>query len=110
MVQISVKWSGQKYPVDVDAAQTGLVLKTQLFSLTGVAPDRQKIMVKGGMLKDETPLASLGLKDGQQLMMMGTAGELPKAPEKPVVFMEDMTDAQIAQAVRPAKLGSAMPA
>lgn len=29
-------------------------------------------------------------------MMMGTAGELPKAPEKPTKFLEDMTDTQIA--------------
>ena len=31
--------------------------------------------------------------------MMGTAGELPKAPEKPIVFMEDLTDAEISKAV-----------
>eukprot|EP00842_Homolaphlyctis_polyrhiza_P003139 jgi/Hompol1/3826/HPOL_003366-RA len=99
-LNISVKWNGTKYDVQTDTTQPGLVLKTQLFSLTGVAPDRQKIMVKGGMLKDDTLLSSLGLKEGQQLMMMGTVGELPKAPEKPVQFMEDMTDAQIAQALK----------
>ena len=32
-------------------------------------------------------------------MMMGTAGELPKAPEKPTQFIEDMTDAERAEAV-----------
>ena len=32
-------------------------------------------------------------------MMMGTAGELPKPPEKPTQFLEDMTDAQVAEAV-----------
>ena len=31
---------------------------------------------------------------------MGTAGELPKAPEKPTQFIEDMTDAERAEAVR----------
>lgn len=30
-------------------------------------------------------------------MMLGTAGELPKAPETPTKFLEDMTDNQIAQ-------------
>jgi ubiquitin carboxyl-terminal hydrolase 14 len=34
-------------------------------------------------------------------MMMGTAGELPKPPPKPVVFLEDMSDKQLAQAVSP---------
>lgn len=32
-------------------------------------------------------------------MMMGTAGELPKAPPKPVQFLEDMTDAEVMTAV-----------
>jgi ubiquitin carboxyl-terminal hydrolase 14 len=32
-------------------------------------------------------------------MMMGTAGELPKPPPKPVQFLEDMTDAEVAEAV-----------
>jgi hypothetical protein len=32
-------------------------------------------------------------------MMMGTAGELPKAPPKPVQFLEDMTDAEVMNAV-----------
>jgi hypothetical protein len=30
---------------------------------------------------------------------MGTPGDLPQAPPKPVVFMEDLTDTQLAQAV-----------
>ena len=49
----------------------------QLFSLTGVPPERQKILVKGGMLKDESDWSKLKVKDGQRLMMMGTAGPLP---------------------------------
>lgn len=32
--------------------------------------------------------------------MMGTAGELPKAPEKKTLFMEDMTEATLNKAVR----------
>ncbi|KAJ2828076.1 deubiquitinating enzyme [Coemansia furcata] len=71
----------------------------QLYSLTGVEPDRQKILVKGGQLKDDTQMSALGLVEGQILMMMGTAGELPKAPLQPVKFMEDMTDTEMAQAL-----------
>ncbi|KAJ8328683.1 deubiquitinating enzyme [Batrachochytrium dendrobatidis] len=99
-LNISVKWNGKKYPIEVDLLQSGIVFKMQLFSLTGVAPERQKIMVKGGMLKDDVILNTLGLKEGQQLMMMGTAGELPKAPEKTTVFVEDMSDTQLAQALK----------
>ncbi|KAH6575861.1 hypothetical protein BASA60_004800 [Batrachochytrium salamandrivorans] len=92
---ITVKWNGTKYPVEADLSQPGLVFKMQLFSLTGVAPERQKIMVKGGMLNDDVILESLGLKE-----MMGTVGELPKPPEKSTQFVEDMSDSQLAQAMK----------
>lgn len=32
-------------------------------------------------------------------MMMGSAGEIPQAPEKKTVFVEDMTESQLASAV-----------
>jgi ubiquitin carboxyl-terminal hydrolase 14 len=63
MVQIVIKWSNQKFPIDIDDSTTAILLKSQIFSLTGVSPERQKIMVKGGMLKNETDLKTLGLKD-----------------------------------------------
>ncbi|KAJ3360250.1 Ubiquitin carboxyl-terminal hydrolase 14 [Kappamyces sp. JEL0680] len=76
------------------------MLKTLVFSLTGVAPDRQKIMVKGGVLKDDTDLSKLALKENQQLMMMGTVGELLKEPAERAVFVEDMSDAEISKALK----------
>ncbi|KAJ3192927.1 Ubiquitin carboxyl-terminal hydrolase 14 [Irineochytrium annulatum] len=82
-VKVQVKWSGKKFDIDLDPAQPGLVFKTQLYTLTGVEPDRQKILIKGGTLK-----------------MMGTAGELPKAPETAVKFVEDMTETQLAKALK----------
>lgn len=33
------------------------------------------------------------------MQVIGAAGPLPQAPPKPIVFMEDMTDAELAQAV-----------
>lgn len=74
------------------------MFKTQLFTLSGVPPDRQKIMVKGGLLKDDewgkqTP------KEGQVLMMMGTADAMPVDPPKTVtVFVEDLSDVDRAKA------------
>ncbi|KAJ3163105.1 deubiquitinating enzyme [Geranomyces michiganensis] len=99
-INVVIKWSGNKYDVEVDPTQPGVVLKMQLFSLTGVAPERQKIMVKGGVLKDDADISKLGWKEGQQLMMMGSAGELPVAPQQKAVFVEDLTDAEINQALR----------
>ncbi|KAK9834879.1 hypothetical protein WJX81_005740 [Elliptochloris bilobata] len=92
MVKVAVKWTKETYNVEVDPAEPGLVFKHQLFSLTGVPPERQKIMVKGGMLKDEADMAKLGLKEGQKLMMMGSADKLPEAPAKAQVFLEDLPE------------------
>ncbi|PIA16187.1 cysteine proteinase [Coemansia reversa NRRL 1564] len=100
MVKVQVKWQGKKYEVDVDTTQPGEEFKIQLYSLTGVAPDRQKVLIKGGQVKDDTDMAKLGLKENQILMMMGTVGELPKPPSQPVKFVEDMSENEVAQALQ----------
>lgn len=96
-----VKHQGKKYEVEVDPSSTGEDFKLQLFSLTNVEPDRQKIIVKGGQLKDDADMSKLGLKAGQNLMMMGTpggGGDLVR-PKDAVKFVEDMTEAEQAQQV-----------
>ena len=54
-----------------------------LTAAAGVAPERQKVMVKGGMLKDDQEWAKAGIKPGAKLMMMGTADAVPQAPHRP---------------------------
>jgi hypothetical protein len=44
--QVTVKWGKQSHEVEVDPAETPAVFKGQLFCLTGVPPERQKIMVR----------------------------------------------------------------
>jgi len=84
--------------VTVDTTSPGEMLKIMLFSLTNVEPERQKILVKGGQLKDDTDMSKLGLKPGQSVMMMGTpSGKVIHAPKEKMKFVEDMTDAQLAQ-------------
>ncbi|KAF8848661.1 cysteine proteinase [Acephala macrosclerotiorum] len=100
-IPVIIKHSGKKYDVEIDPTSTGEVLKYQLYSLTGVEPDRQKILVKGGQLKDDTELSKIGAKPGQTFMMMGTpsgANELQR-PKEAVKFVEDMTEAEAAQQV-----------
>ena len=46
-VPVIVKWNKQQFDVDLDLAGGVLQFKTQLFSLTGVPVDRQKLMAKG---------------------------------------------------------------
>lgn len=49
---MSVKWQKEMLKdVEIDTTQPPYVFKCQLFDLTGVPPERQKIMVKGGLLK-----------------------------------------------------------
>ncbi|KAK3169061.1 hypothetical protein OEA41_005509 [Lepraria neglecta] len=99
-IQVFVKHQGKKHEVELDHTSTGETFKYQLYSLTGVEPDRQKILVKGGQLKDDTELSKLGAKPGQTFIMMGTPAEGTPALERPkgkMKFMEDMTDAEIAQ-------------
>jgi ubiquitin carboxyl-terminal hydrolase 14 len=99
---VIVKHQGKKYDVELDPTSLGEVFKFQLYSLTGVEPDRQKILVKGGQLKDDTDLSKLGAKPGQTFMMMGTpsggGGELQR-PKEAVKFVEDMTEAEAAKQV-----------
>ncbi|ORY67467.1 ubiquitin carboxyl-terminal hydrolase [Pseudomassariella vexata] len=100
-VPIVVKHSGKKYDVEVDTESTGEIFKYQLYSLTGVEPDRQKVLMKGGPLKDDADMSKFGLKSGQTIMMMGTPGGDGAAalarPTEKIKFVEDMTEAEAAQ-------------
>lgn len=96
-----VKHQGKKFDLELDPEATGETFKYQLYSLTNVEPERQKILIKGGQLKDDTPLSSLNAKKGQTFMMMGTpsadAAALLERPKEKIRFLEDMTEAEAAQ-------------
>lgn len=71
-INVTVKWSGKKFENMelgklslsqnekervilicswIDTDESAELFKTQIYSQTGVPPERQKIMVKGGILK-----------------------------------------------------------
>ncbi|KAK6348768.1 deubiquitinating enzyme [Orbilia blumenaviensis] len=97
-IPVIVRHGGKKYDLELDTSLPGEVFKMQLYSLTGVEPERQKVLIKGGQLKDDTDLQSLNLKPGHAFMMMGTplGGGLAKAPE-PIKFLEDMDEKDLAK-------------
>jgi ubiquitin carboxyl-terminal hydrolase 14 len=100
MCAVTVKHQGKKHEVEVDPSSNGETFKYQLFSITGVEPERQKIIVKGGQLKDDADMSKLGLKPGQALMMMGTPSgdaHVIEKPKQPIKFLEDMDEAEAAQ-------------
>ncbi|KAL4237112.1 Ubiquitin carboxyl-terminal hydrolase 14 [Mactra antiquata] len=97
--KVNVKWGKEKFTdVECNTDELPEVFKAQLFALSGVQPDRQKVMMKGAVLKDDT-WGNYKLKDGAMLLMMGTAEELPQEPAQKTVFMEDMTEQQLASAL-----------
>lgn len=50
-----MKWGKEKFDaVELNTEEPPMVFKAQLFALTGVQPERQKVMVKGGTLKVST--------------------------------------------------------
>lgn len=49
---VSVKWGREKFEnVELDSDESPEVFKAQLFALSGVAPERQKVMLKGSVVK-----------------------------------------------------------
>lgn len=99
MRKVKVKWGKETYQnVEVDTREEPIVFKAQLFALTGVEPDRQKVLVKGATLKDHE-WGNVQLKDGSVVLLMGTKEALPSEPAEKPVFMEDMTDNELATAL-----------
>ncbi|KAI0201828.1 ubiquitin carboxyl-terminal hydrolase-like protein [Astrocystis sublimbata] len=98
-IPVVVKHQGKKYDVDVDPESTGEVFKFQLYSLTGVEPERQKVML-GAILKNDKSMSSFKLRPRQQILMIGTPSSESKdlvRPTEQVKFVEDMTEAEVAQ-------------
>ncbi|XP_030557204.1 ubiquitin carboxyl-terminal hydrolase 14 [Drosophila novamexicana] len=97
--KVKVKWGRELYPdIDVNTDEEPILFKAQLFALTGVQPERQKIMCKGGILKDDE--WNLQLKDGAVVLLLGSKDKVPEVPQTPIKFIEDMNDAEAATAMR----------
>jgi ubiquitin carboxyl-terminal hydrolase 14 len=82
MVKVTVKWNKQVFSeVDLDPSDSVETFKTQLWTLTSVPVERQKLMAKGGwkgILKDEPNFSGCTLSEGLQIMLMGSADVLAK--------------------------------
>jgi len=95
---VTVKWGKQKFEkVEVNQDEPPVLFQAQMYALSGVPPERQKIMAKGKALKAET-WDGFVVKDGMVLLMMGSADALPDAPVQKTKFVEDMTESEISQA------------
>ncbi|CEH19499.1 cysteine proteinase [Ceraceosorus bombacis] len=99
-VSVKVKHNGVMHDVTLDPSSPASAFKDAIYQKTGVPLDRQKVMIKGGMLKDDADMTKLSAKPGQTFMLLGTAGPLPSAPKMNITFIEDMDDSELAKATR----------
>uniref|UniRef100_A0A915PLU6 Ubiquitin carboxyl-terminal hydrolase n=1 Tax=Setaria digitata TaxID=48799 RepID=A0A915PLU6_9BILA len=94
MVRIVVKWGKERFELEANTEDSPLQLKSQLFSLTGVNPDRQKVLIKGKILGDNS-WDGCELKDGMMMMMIGSGGMVPAPP--PARHPEENSDGMEAE-------------
>lgn len=97
-IEVKVKHQGKLYDIAVNTESTGEELKYQLYSLTNVEPENQKVLA-GKIVKDDTPLSSLKLKKGATITLIGSpsAQNVVEVPREKMKFAEDMTEAELAQ-------------
>ena len=95
---MKVKHQGKIYDVAVNTESNGEELKYQLYSLTNVEPENQKILA-GKIVKDDTPLSALKLKNGATITLIGSpsAENVVEVPKEKMKFTEDMSEAELAQ-------------
>jgi ubiquitin carboxyl-terminal hydrolase 14 len=94
MLTVKLKWGSKKWKeFTFNPNDTAETLKAQLFTLTNVPVERQKVMCKGawkGTLTDDTDLSKCKFKPNKsQIVLVGSADTV-KAVEK-TVFIEDLT-------------------
>lgn len=101
--QVKVKWGKEMFDsIDLNTDEEPVVFKAQLFALTGVEPHRQKVMIKGASLKDETwSNVAPKVKNGCTLLLMGSKEEdIPVNPTEKTKFVEDMDESQLQSALK----------
>lgn len=67
----------------------------QVYSLTQIPPERQKILLKGGQLRDDSDMKTFNLKANQTIMVLGSPESKVESVAQPK-FVEDMKDVQVA--------------
>jgi len=98
--KIKVKWGKEVFQdVEVNTDEEPMVFKAQLYALTGVQPERQKVMLKGAILSD-AGWEKLKLRDNAMVLMMGTKDEdMPAQPVEKTKFVEDMDEDELSKAM-----------
>lgn len=98
--KVKVKWGKEMFQdVVVNTEEEPMVFKAQLFALTGVQPERMKVMLKGAILSDSS-WEKMALRDGAMVLMMGTKDEdMPVQNVEKTKFIEDMDEKELNKAM-----------
>ena len=87
-------------PLEIDLNEDVHVLKAQIYALTLIPADKQKILLPGNKaITDETDLQKLGLRPGAKLLLIGTPEDKQAKMDltaKPT-FEEELTSADKAK-------------
>lgn len=63
-LKLTIKWGKTNLNLDATISDSLETFKAQLYSLTSVLPEKQKLMFKGRFLKEDTKtLQDLGISD-----------------------------------------------
>jgi len=91
-VKVSLKWQTQEFKDIAVKPSAGIeTLQAQILTLTQVPPERQKIIVKGKLIKTDSDVVA-NIKQGVKLMLTGSAEVMAEAPKQQVKFIEDMSE------------------
>lgn len=95
--KVNIKWGREIFKeVELNTEEDPMVFKAQLYALTGVAPQRQKVMFKGTSLKDDS-WDCVKVANNCTVMLMGSKEEdVPVEPAVKPRFVEDMNDSELA--------------
>ena len=110
-VKVNIKWINGKQEfkgIEMHLDDAPALFKSQIFALTNVLPERQKIMYKGKQLGDSwAKFPTNQMKDGVLLTLMGSSEELSQLPSTPVIFEEDLSAHELRQ-LKPSALPSGL--
>ncbi|GAW81285.1 ubiquitin carboxyl-terminal hydrolase [Plasmodium gonderi] len=90
IVNVTVKWKSHVYnDLQLNTGESLMSFKEKLWKLTNVPPEKQKLMYKG-LIKDDTDLSTLNIKNNDKIMLVGSSETLIERPTQ-VIFVEDLS-------------------
>jgi len=96
MVKVTIKFGKKKHKnVEIKDTDSFDDIQGIIFSLTQVAPDRQKIIIKGKRLENDDGIKKL-IKKGALLTVMGSSASAQSTASSgtTIKFVEEMTEAE----------------